>query len=77
MQEYLTRLKNRSAGRGTLAFRSILRMVEEYPPDALTQALSEAARYGLYDLERVERMVLKNVRSDFFRLKDESGSEEA
>jgi hypothetical protein len=77
MQEYFTRLKNRSVGRGTLALRSILRMVEEYPRDALTQALREAAQYGLYDLERVERMVLKNVRSDFFRLKDESGSEEA
>lgn len=77
MQEYITQLKNRSAGRGTLALRTLLRMVEEYPQDAWLKALEEATRYGLYDLERVERMVLKNVRSDFFRLKDDVGSEEA
>lgn len=77
MQAYLTELKKRSAGRGTLTFRSLLRMMEEYPRDALAPALKEAARYGLYDLERVERMVLKNVRSDFFRLKDNSGSAQA
>jgi hypothetical protein len=77
MQEYITRLKNQSAGRGTLALRTLLRIVEEYPQDAVAKALKEAAQYGLYDLERVERMVLKNVRSDFFRLKDDAGSDEA
>lgn len=77
MQEYITQLTNRSAGRGTLALRTLLRMVEEYPTEALTKALEEAARYGLYDLDRVERMVLKNVRSDFFRLTDDTGVDEA
>ena len=32
------------------------------------QALEEARRYGLYDLERVERMVLKRIGEDFFFL---------
>lgn len=68
---YVTELRKRSAGRGTLALRELRRLIEEYPPEPLMKALREAALYGLYDLERVERMILKNVRSEFFRLKDE------
>jgi hypothetical protein len=67
----MTDLKKRSAGRGTLALRELRRLLEEYPREPLMKALREAALYGLYDLERVERMVLRNVRSEFFRLKDE------
>jgi hypothetical protein len=29
-------------------------------------AIAEAAAYGLYDLDRVERMVLRRVARDFF-----------
>jgi hypothetical protein len=68
---YITELRKRSAGRGTLALRELRRLLEEYPREPVMKALREAALYGLYDLERVERMVLKNVRSEFFRLKDE------
>jgi hypothetical protein len=28
----------------------------------------EASRYGLYDLDRLERMILRRVQRDFFRL---------
>jgi hypothetical protein len=31
----------------------------------------EAARYGLYDLDRLERMILRRVQRDFFLLDDE------
>jgi hypothetical protein len=33
-------------------------------------AVSEAARYGLYDLDRLERMVLQRVARDYFLLKE-------
>lgn len=71
--DYITGLRKRFPGRaGTHALRELLRMVEEYPREAVLKALEEATRYGLFDLERVERMILKNVRSDFFRLKDDT-----
>lgn len=66
--EYINGLKKRSGARATQAVRELLRMIEEYPRDAFEKAIEEAAKYGLYDLERVERMVLKNIRQDFFRL---------
>ena len=43
-------------------------MVREYPKEPLLAAVAEAARYGLYDLDRVERMVLRQVAQDYFLL---------
>jgi len=62
--EYITALKKRS--NITLALRRLVRMMRDYPRPAFAAALQSAAHYGLYDLERVERMVLKNVGKDFF-----------
>jgi len=51
-----------------LALRQLLRMVREYPREPLLGAIAEAAQYGLYDLDRVECMILRRVRRDFFLL---------
>ncbi|MGH2453401.1 MAG: IS21/IS408/IS1162 family transposase [bacterium] len=64
--EYVAALKKRGRQHITLALRRLLRMVREYPTDALTGALSEAGHYGLFDLQRVERMVLRRVAHDYF-----------
>lgn len=62
---YIALLKKR--GRGTTRdLRWLLRMVDDYPKAALRDALSEASRYGMTDLERLERMVLRRVVRDFF-----------
>lgn len=63
---YLAALKKREHGRGTLALRKILRMLREYPQEAFLAALATATEYGLFDLERVERLILRNVARDFF-----------
>ena len=64
--EYLAALKKRGRQQPTLALRRLLRMVREYPKPALASALAEAGHYGLFDLERVERMVLRRVARDYF-----------
>ena len=51
-----------------LALRQLLRLVREYPREPLLAAVREAAHYGLYDLDRVERMILRRVAQDYFRL---------
>ena len=66
--DYVTALKQRSRKLATLALRQLLRMVREYPRGALLSAVSEASRYGLYDLDRLERMVLRRIRNDYFLL---------
>ena len=53
-----------------LALRQLLRLVREYPREPLLAAVREAARYGLYDLDRLERMILRRVARDYFLLDD-------
>ncbi len=63
---YVGELKKRSQGRGTLALRRLQRLVDDYPRAPLVEAVNAAAQYGLYDLERLERMVLRHIAKDYF-----------
>jgi len=68
LAEYVAGLKQRSRKLVTLALRQLLRFVREYPREPLLSAVLEAARYGLYDLDRLERMILKRVTREYFLL---------
>ena len=53
-------------------------MLQEYPREAFLSALASAERYGLFDLDRLERMVLRQIEEEFFvltPLEPESGNE--
>jgi hypothetical protein len=71
---YVAALKKNSRKLVVLALRQLLRMVREYPRDALLVAIGEAQRYGLYDLDRVERMILRLVARDYFLLNNDPES---
>ena len=66
--DYVAELKQRSRKVVTLALRQLLRLVREYPREPLMGAVREAARYGLYDLDRLERMILRRVAREYFLL---------
>ena len=68
MAEYLAALKQRGRKVLTLALRQLWRLVREYPRQPLLAAVQEAARYGLYDLDRLERMILRRVTREYFLL---------
>jgi len=67
---YLTALKKSGHGAPRLLLRRLLRMAREYPHEALLPALLDAVRYGLYDLDRLERMVLKRIQNEYFQLRE-------
>jgi hypothetical protein len=69
--DYVAALKQHSRKLVVLALRQLLRLVREYPREPLVAAVREAARYGLYDLDRLERMILRRVQRDFFLLDEE------
>jgi hypothetical protein len=71
LAEYVAGLKQRSHKIITLALRQLLRFVREYPREPLLGAVEEAGRYGLYDLDRLERMILKRVTREYFLLDKE------
>jgi len=73
--DYVTALKQHSRKLVVLALRQLLRLVREYPREPFLAAVREASRYGLYDLDRLERMILHRVQRDFFRLDEDPGDE--
>jgi hypothetical protein len=65
--EWVTELHRRAPrGRAVARLRQLRRLLRDYPQAPLLQALRDAARYRLYDLERIETMVLRNIRHDYF-----------
>jgi transposase len=73
LADYLAALKQHSRKLIVLVLRQLLRLVREYPREPLRAAVQEAARYGLYDLDRVERMILRRVARDYFLLDNGPG----
>jgi len=71
---YVAALKQNGRKLTILALRQLLRMVREYPREPLLAAVREAARYGLYDLDRLERMILRLVARDYFLLNHDPGA---
>ncbi len=70
LADYVAAVKQRSRKIPGVALRQLLRLVREYPREPLLAAVREAARYGLYDLDRLERMILRRVAREYFLLDD-------
>lgn len=64
--EYARILKKRVGSRWPVALRRFAQMRRDYPAAPLAAAIETAAHYGLYDLDRLERMILKNVATAYF-----------
>ena len=60
--------KQRGHGRGARALRRLLEIKRTYPKEAFAAALKQAAHFGLYDLGRLEKLILQQVAGDFFAL---------
>jgi len=73
---YVVALKKHASGRGTLVLRRLLKMVRDYPREPLLTAVTRAEQYGLFDLDRLERMVLKQIATDYFVLPTEDKNRE-
>jgi hypothetical protein len=48
--------------------RRFLSMLRDYPREAFLAALADAERYRLFDLDRLEKMVLRRIADDYFPL---------
>ena len=43
-------------------------MVEDYPRRPLLEAIRSATQYGLFDLERVESLILRKLAREYFQI---------
>lgn len=65
---YLLQLKSHVRGRGACAFKQLLNLKHLYPVAAFITAIEQAARYGLYDMKRLETIILRQINTNFFNL---------
>ena len=75
LNRYVSALKRRSPGRGVARLRRLLAMRRTYPREAFLAAIEKALHYGLYDLHRLEHLILEQVAGDFFCIEPEEESE--
>ena len=71
LDRYVAALKKRSPGRGVAKLRRLLELKRAYPAEPFLAAVAQALEYGLFDLARLERLILERVAGDFFDLGDD------
>ena len=72
LDAYVTALIKHLNGRGTRALNRLLQIKRTYPAQPFLVALEQALKYGLFDLTRLESLVLRHVAGDFFALGESS-----
>jgi hypothetical protein len=61
-------LRAQRGGQALQAMRRLRRIWLDYPTDAVEASIARALEFGLVDLERIETMILRNIRGSFFNL---------
>ena len=69
LDRYVVGIKKSCYGSGRRKLQKLLELQRTYPADAFEKAVESALHYGLYDLARLENMILSFVAGDFFNLK--------
>lgn len=69
LEAYVKALVKHLNGRGTRALNRLLQMQRTYPAQPFLAALEQALQYGLFDLTRVQTLVLRHVAGDFFAIR--------
>jgi transposase len=65
LDAYLTEFKKHVRGRGIQQLARLRDLKLTYPNAAFTTAIQIAQQYGLYDLNRLEELIIQNVSTDY------------
>lgn len=68
LDNYVAELKKRSHGRGMIKFRRLLQIKRSYPEQAFSAGIEKAFKYGLYDLARLENIIISFTAGGYFKL---------
>ena len=68
LDRYVATLTQRGNGWGRRALRRLIGLKRTYPAGPFIAAVEQALQYGLFDLGRLEALILKQVAGDFFAL---------
>jgi len=70
LDQYIDALKRKVRGSGYRPLNRLLNLKRTYPAEAFLCALQKAQKYGLYDLNRLEEMIIKAAAGNFFNLEE-------
>jgi transposase len=74
LQRYASALRlHHPHGRGVRALHRLVQIMRTYPREPLLAAVEQALKFGLFDLTRLEHLVLRHVAGDFFALGGDDG----
>lgn len=68
LDAYVLKLKSTVRGRGFVAFAQLLNLKQLYPFKSFIAVIEQAHHFNLYDIKRVENMILKHIRNDIFNM---------
>jgi Mu transposase, C-terminal domain len=68
LDRYTAALKQRAHAGNRRALRRLIELKRTYPAAPFIAAIEQALHYGLFDLGRLEELILKHVAGDFFAL---------
>jgi hypothetical protein len=77
LNDLVEALRKKGRGKTWFQIKKLYRFYLDYPTDALCKAVRRALEFNLTDLERIERMTLRNVAGDYFRLHIDNKEKEA
>jgi hypothetical protein len=64
LRDYVAALVAHAPGRGLARLKRLLQFKRTYPAEPFLAAVTQALAYGLYDLNRLESLILRQVRGD-------------
>jgi len=68
LDRYTAALRQHGRAGNRRGLRRLIEMQRTYPPGPFIAAIEQALRYGLFDLTRLEDLVLRQLAGDFFAL---------
>ena len=71
LDQFVAEIKKRSQGRALRPMKRLLDLKRTYPKQPFLAALGQALQFGLFDLVRIEKMILSFIAGDFFQIQDE------
>lgn len=71
LHEFITALKKKRPGRASRPLKQLQYFKRQYPRAAFEAGLKRALTYALFDMNRIESLIIKNVTGDFFNLAGE------
>lgn len=71
LDRYVAGIVKRTGRTSRRKLQKLLDLQRTYPPEAFRCAVEKALRYNLYDLRRLENLILSFVAGEFFNLKPE------